>query len=321
MRVVFCGSGEFALPSLHACCQSGHEILAVITQPARRAGRGGTLRPTPVALAGGELDLPVIECADINAADMVARLKEMRADAMIVVDFGQMIRLDARQSARLDVFNLHASLLPELRGAAPVNWAIMRGYRTTGVTTFSLVDKMDAGDIYLQLSTDIDPHETAQELKTRLAKLGSHAVVKTLEMLGADPPTVRVPQNHSKATRARALQKSDGIIDWSLSACDICRQIHGTWPWPGAKATLLHKDRRIDVTLARCDVPEGVCDGSEGELGENLSVCTGSGRLMILELKPAGKRLMKWKDFVNGYRITPGDAFVTLSNVKNAEGC
>ena len=183
MRVVFCGSGEFALPSLHACCQSGHEILAVITQPARRAGRGGTLRPTPVALAGGELDLPVIECADINAADMVARLKEMRADAMIVVDFGQMIRLDARQSARLDVFNLHASLLPELRGAAPVNWAIMRGYRTTGVTTFSLVDKMDAGDIYLQLSTDIDPHETAQELKTRLAKLGSHAVVKTLEML------------------------------------------------------------------------------------------------------------------------------------------
>src|SRR5690606_31004415 len=119
-----------------------------------------------VALAGGELDLPVIECADINAADMVARLKEMRADAMIVVDFGQMIRLDARQSARLDVFNLHASLLPELRGAAPVNWAIMRGYRTTGVTTFSLVDKMDAGDIYLQLSTDIDPHETAQELKT-----------------------------------------------------------------------------------------------------------------------------------------------------------
>lgn len=313
MRVVFCGSGEFATPSLRACRDAGHDIAIVATQPARHAGRGGQLRPTPVAVAGAELGLNVVECPDINDPAMIERLREAAADAMIVADFGQMVRLEARKSVRIDAFNLHGSLLPDLRGAAPINWAIIKGYETTGVTTFSLVDRMDAGDVYLRLSTQIAQRETAGELKARLAQLGAQAVLQTLDMLAGNPPAVPTPQDDSLATKAPGLKKCDGVIDWNLPAATIRNLVHGTWPWPGARTLFVSGERRIEVTLARCDASGGHGDDAPaGQLRDDLSVQTGEGRLTVLEIKPAGKRLMEWRDFANGYRVRQGDRFVSL---------
>ena len=310
MRVVFCGSGSFAVPSLEAILQSGrHEIVGIVTQPARPAGRGGKLAPTPVTQAAGKHGLPICEIEKINAPESVAAVVAMRGDVMCVCDFGQLIRKPVRDAFPLGAFNLHGSVLPELRGAAPVNWAIIRGYAQTGVTTFSLVDKMDAGPVYLTADAPIDPRETALELRGRLARIGADLVCRTLDLLAAGQTQGR-PQDESKVTLAPKLAKEQGIIDWNSEAVSIRNLIHGTWPWPGAQAVFCggkHKDVR--VAIARASVEGGGVSGKPGLLDADLCVGTAAGRLRILELQPAGKRLMAWRDFVNGYRLAAGDRF------------
>lgn len=309
MRVVFCGSGTFAVPVLRAILASEHELAAIITQPARPAGRGGKLRHTPVAELAQEQGLSVWECEDINAPASLERLGGLSAEVMCVVDFGQFIRQGARGKVSRSCFNLHAALLPELRGAAPINWAILRGLTRTGVTTFELVDKMDAGPIYLQESTGILPSETAEELKARLAPMGAELVCKTLGLLAAGWAQPH-EQDHAKATRAPLLTKADGRVDWSADATAIRNRIHGAWPWPGGHACFLRQGKDdTAVILARCEVLPGEALSPPGVLDRELAVGTGSGRLRIVEIKPAGKRQMAWKDFVNGYRAGAGDRF------------
>ena len=310
MRVLFCGSGGFALPSLEKIDNSGHDIVSVITQPARKAGRGGRLRPTQVADLGRKLAIEIIETPDINAPDIVEIVGGLRPDVIFVVDFGQKVLSQIRDIARLGAFNLHGSLLPELRGAAPVNWAIIQGLETTGVTTFSLVDKMDAGDIYLQELALIDPNETADELKARLAIIGAELAEKTLGELagGGLNPTV---QDESKVTHARRMTKADGFVNFGDSADSIRRLIHGTYPWPGARVVFAPSGRdTLPVVLARATVAPGPALGAPGIVDDELCVSTGDGRVEILQIKPAGKRLMSWRDFANGYRIRPGDKFL-----------
>lgn len=311
MRIVFCGSGDVAVPSLRALAVGGYSIPAVVTQPPRPAGRGGKLAPTPVDLAARELGLPVLQIENINAPEAVAALKELRPDLLVVVDFGQKVGLGVRELAPLGAFNMHASLLPELRGAAPINRAILAGLATTGVTTFFLVDKMDAGAILLQRPVEILPDETAEELRARLAEQGASLVVETVEAL-KNKAVQPVEQDHAKATAAAKLSKEDGRLDFSQPADQLARQICGTWPWPGAVADFHHADRpSVRVIFARARAAEAY-DSSAGEPGTvrpDLSVACGRGRLEILELKVAGKRLMGWKDFVNGYRVAPGDRF------------
>ncbi len=305
MRLIFCGSGAFAVPTYRALLGGSHEVQAVITQPARPAGRGGKLRATPVAQAALEAGQHPIECPDINAPDFVERLREFRADVLCVAAFGQFIRLAARQAVAVDAINLHGSILPELRGAAPVNWAIIRGYHKTGVTTFSLVDAMDAGPVYLTDETDILPAETAGELTERLAEIGAGTMCRTLDLLagGAEP----VPQDESRATRAPLLKKSDGAIDWSADAEKICDLVRGTYPWPGAHAIYRHRNgQENEVTIARAVPAPDDAAGPPGTLDDDLFVAAGRGRVEILEIKPAGKRLMGWRDFVNGYRLAAG---------------
>ena len=308
MRIVYCGSGEFGIPTLRALCR-GHEVAAVLTQPPRRAGRGGKVRPTPAATAAEALGLAVEAVEDINAPAAVAAIAALSADAMVVADFGQMIRAAAREAARLGAINLHGSLLPELRGAAPVNWAIIRGQAGTGVTVFRLVDRMDAGPVFATRRTDIAPDETADVLRERLAELGSEAVGEALEMLaaGAEPTA----QDDSKATAAPRLKKSDGLIDFSAGAAAIRNLIHGTWPWPGARATYVPAEGKpMEVQIARAAAVEGVgAPGQPGEILGDLTVTTGCGRLEIVQIKPAGRRLMPWRDFANGYRAGPGAKF------------
>jgi len=316
MRIVFCGSGTLAPPVLRAVTESRHELLYVLTQPPRPAGRGGrsktdrrSVRPTPLALAAEEMGLTAAECPDVNAPDVVASIRDHAPDVICVADFGQMIRKPVRDCARLDAINLHASLLPELRGAAPVRWAIIRGYPKTGVTAFSLVDALDAGPVLARRETEIDPDETAQALKARLADLGAQLVCQTLDAL-AGGEAERTEQDHGAATLAPLLKKSDGVIDWQADAAAIRNRIHGTWPWPGGQ-TVFHGagGRDLAVVIARAAVAGGDAAGEPGTVDDELCVAAGRGRVRIVELRPAGGRLMDFRDFVNGYRVSPGDGF------------
>jgi len=310
MRIVFCGSGQFAVPSLEAIRARGHDIVGVVTQPARRAGRGGRPRPTPLSVTVRRAGLDVRECDNVNTDESVESIRRLGPDVICVVDFGQLVRRAVRETARLDSINLHASLLPALRGAAPINWAIIRGLRQTGVSVFSLVDRMDAGPIYRQAQTDIRPEETAAELGGRLAELGAKVMCETLDML-ADGRAVGRRQDESAATEAPRMNKADGIIDWSADAQTIRNLIHGTWPWPGARSIFARPGQPgLTVTIARAAAEPGQSQPRPpGQLDADLCVVTGAGRVRILQIKPTGRCLMDWRDFVNGYRARQGDTF------------
>ncbi|MBN1941961.1 MAG: methionyl-tRNA formyltransferase [Phycisphaerae bacterium] len=308
MRVIFCGSGDFALPTFRALAASGHEISGVVTQPPRRAGRGGTLRPTLIEQAAREANLSVHACANINNDESLAFLRSKTPDVICVVEFGQFLRAPARQAARYGAINLHGSLLPALRGAAPVNWAILQGFKTTGVTTFSLVDKMDAGPVFLRAELAIGPEERAGELRLRLAELGAETMLRTLEAIqaGRHPQ----PQDDSRAGFAPLLKKSDGFLDFRIPAEHVVWKVRGLWPWPGARAVFGHTERKAQaVTIAQARPGEGPACAAPGVLDEDLCVSTAQGRVEIVEIQPAGKRVMSWRDFIHGYRVAPGDAF------------
>ncbi len=313
MRVVYFGSGTFSVPSLQALLAGSHEVVRVFTQPARPAGRGGKLKPTPIAETAAEAGVEVVETANINTEESVARIRAVKPELICVVDFGQLLRESVMASAPLGAMNLHASLLPELRGAAPVNWAIIRGHERTGVTTFRIVRAMDAGPIYLQQAADIGPEETAEDLLARLAELGSALVVETVDRL-AEGTIEPIAQDDEQATLAPRLKKNDGVIDFAADAEAICRLVRGTWPWPGAQAGFRRAGgKAVPVTIAAAAPAEGEAGETPGELGPGLTVSAGRGRFAVRRLRPAGKRLMEWRDFVNGYRVQPGDRFVAVA--------
>ncbi len=311
MRIIFCGSGTFAAPTLQTLSDSDHELVGVVTQPPRPAGRGQECTPTPVHELAEQLGVAVYPTADINATEAMAWLEARRADVLVVVEFGQFIHAEARATVRMDAINLHGSILPKLRGAGPVNWALIRGYERTGVSTFSLVDKMDAGDVYLSAETPIEPMERAGELRERLAHLGPTVVLQTLEVMaaGATPK----PQDHDAATYAPRLEKSDGYLDFNQSARQLVSRIRGTWPWPGAKAVFRRGNgKEMRVTIAQAEVVDGPAEGEPGCVDAEECIATGEGRLRILDIQPAGKRLMAWKDFHNGYHVEPGQMFLPI---------
>jgi methionyl-tRNA formyltransferase len=309
MRIVFCGSGTFATPTLEALCGSVHKVVAAVTPPPRPAGRGGKVRPTPVAAEAEAAGVEVYPCENINAPQAVEYLRAKQPDVLCVVEFGQFVREPARRAVRLDAINLHASLLPALRGAAPVNWAILRGLERTGVTTFSLVDAVDAGPVYGTVETPIAPDERAGELRLRLARLGAGLVLETLERIGAGARPQ--PQDETAATFAPLLKKSDGFLDFSAPAEEIVNRIRGAWPWPGGQAVFLRPaGRAVPVTFAAARAKATAAQSEPGGVEADGTIATGRGRLEIAELQPAGKRWMAWRDFVNGYRVGEGMRFV-----------
>jgi methionyl-tRNA formyltransferase len=300
MRIVFTGSGEFGVPTLQALLAAGHEIPLVVTQPDRPSGRGRKVSPTPVGQFAAEHGLPLLRTEDFNRETIPD------CDVMLVIAFGQKIGVDAVARPKLGCLNLHASLLPRLRGAAPVNWAILNGDSVTGNSVIRLAQRMDGGAVLAQSSLPIGPNETAGELHDRLAADGPQLVLQVLRNL-ENATAIEKPQDEKLATAAPKLSREFSHIDWSASADAIVRKIRGLFPWPGCRARLVDAagEEQAKLTLVRAKVGEG--EGPRWQAGEiNLSGDVAVGpqvtqAVQILQVKPDGGRIMELTDYRRGH--------------------
>ena len=251
MKIIFLGSGEFGIPSLDALRKSSHKLTAVVTQSPQPAGRGRKIYPTAVGLWAKANSIHCIETDDVNSPEVIATAAQHRPDLAVVAAFGQKVGKELIELSAKGTINIHSSLLPKYRGAAPINWAIINGDTHTGITIFSLVEKMDAGPICAQAQTEILPDETADHLHDRLAELASLLLLDTIEKI-ADGSIVYTEQDHTKATLARKLKKTDGFIDFGEPAEILRRKILGLWSWPGASANYVSKKtgKCVQITFA-----------------------------------------------------------------------
>ncbi len=318
MRLVYFGSGDFAVPILQSVLGAGHEVLAVVTQPDRPAGRGRKLRPTPVKELALERHLRVIAVEKVNEPAVTAEILGMGARIGVVAAFGQKIGKALLEGFPAGLINAHASLLPKYRGAAPVNWAILEGEQETGVTVFRLVERMDAGAMFVKRRTAIRPGETAEELESRLGGVACDAVKAALEMFAdCDDPPMEV-QDESRATKAPKLSRKDGCIDFAEPAWKAARRVCGLWPWPGAACDFLKAGgaKRERVVFARAYVlrnDDPADKPAPGTILPDLSIQTGQGLIRVTEIKPANSRRMRFEDFARGRHLGPGDRFETLT--------
>lgn len=307
MKCVFFGSPAFAVASLEALLASNHEIAGVITQPDRPAGRGMKLESPPVKLLALKHSLPVFQPEKVNTPDTLAWLKEHNPDVLVVVAYGEFLGETLLRFCKHPPINVHPSLLPDLRGAAPMQWALLRGYKKSGVSTQFMVKEMDAGDILLQEDVALDPNETAGALQERMKLRGGILLVKTLDRLASGNITPR-PQDHARATFAPRLQKEQGKIVWSeVTAQEAHNLIRGLNPWPCAYGFLGGK--RVKILASRLpEARETPLDNAEpGVLkpyGEHLFVRTRDSWLEILSVQVEGKRPMLPRDFANGMKST-----------------
>ncbi len=316
MRVLFAGSGDFAEPTLHFLAEE-HDVVAVVTQPARKAGRGQSIRPTPVLQLAAKYGLRVIEADNINEPTLVSQLADLNAELGIVIAFGQKIGPELLAAIPAGFINLHASLLPRHRGAAPFQWTVIHGDQKAGVTVFRLTAGMDAGPILTQRWTYVRPQETAAELHDRLARIGPDAVRAAVELYRDGRIPEGQPQDPALATRAPKLRKSDGWIDFTRPAAVLEHLVCGLWSWPGAVCQFESADgsRRERVTLARARLGDArPAELEPGTLDVRLFVATGDGWLEILEIRPAAGRRMTWPEFVNGRHVRRGDRFVRIES-------
>ncbi len=315
MKIVFFGSGEFGIECLNVLGRSSHSLQFIVTQPPHPAGRGRKPSPTPIASWANTHPIPFIETNDVNAPGVMEKIAGYKPDLIVVIAFGQKIGNELINLPSKGAINVHASLLPKYRGAAPINWAIINGETKTGISIITLAEKMDAGSILAQSQTDIGPDETAGQLHDKLAQMAAPLLLKTIDQI-ADNTVIYTEQDHSKATVAPKLKKSDGFIDFDESADALARKIRGFWPWPGASVTYLSKktNKSIRVNIAMAEVVEAsnTTGLSAGTLDENLNVICGTDALKIKKIKPAGSPLMDFKDFVNGRQTQPGDLFMKI---------
>jgi methionyl-tRNA formyltransferase len=297
VRIIFLGTPAFAVPTLDRIIAAGHTVVLVVTQPDRPQGRKRELIPSPVKAAALRHSIPVYQ------PERIRRL-ELSADAMVVVGYGQIIPQSIIDSAPLGIINVHASLLPELRGAAPIQWSIARGFKRTGVTTMRIDAGLDTGEILLQWETPIEPDETAPELSARLAEAGADLLVRTLAELCAGTIQPR-RQDDSRATYAPILKKEDGRIDWGRPAQQIHDLIRGFQPWPGAHTSFrgqsLHLWRSRLVPEERKSLPPGALLETQG-----VYAVAGDGAVLeLLEVQLEGRKRMPAEVFANGQRIGP----------------
>lgn len=314
MRIVFFGTPEFAVPSLRALVEAGHEVACVVTQPDRPSGRHAVPTAPPVKQAALARGLPVLQTANVNERGCVAALAERAPEAIVVAAFGQKLRRRVLALPRHGCINVHASLLPRHRGAAPVAHAILAGDAETGVTILRMNERIDAGDVLAQEATPIGPRETAGELTARLAGLGAGLLVRTLAAIAAGEAHP-IPQDASRATRAPALDKADGAVRWDRPAAYLARFVRAMAPWPGAFTFWRRPDRPpLRLVVHEAEPVEGPA-AAPGAVaiaeGDCLAVGTGHALLRLLTLQPAGGRVLSASDFLRGHRVAIGDRFGT----------
>jgi methionyl-tRNA formyltransferase len=299
VRLVFCGTPQFAIPTLEQLIGAGHAIELVVTQPDRVRGRDHDPSPPPVKVLAAAAGLPVVQPEKIkNNLELRARLEAIQPDAIIVVAYGRIIPDWMLQLSRWGNLNLHASLLPKYRGAAPIQWAVANGETVTGATTMRIDQGLDTGDILLQNTLPIEPDQTAEQLFPLLAQSGASLMLETLR--GLEAGTINpVPQDHAGASLAPILEREDALVNFTRSAQEIYNRWRGFQPWPGAYTYFRGKK----LTLHRM-VPAGTTGIPAGELiveGDRLFVAAGSGtRLQLLEVQVEGKKRMPVADFLRG---------------------
>ena len=314
MRIIYFGSSSFGLPCLQAIHHSDHELVGVFTQPARPAGRHRShLTPTDVAQWCQANQVDCIEAKNINAPDMAAKIAACEADLLVVIAFGQKISQDVIALQRHRAVNVHASLLPKYRGAAPIHWAIMNGETETGVSIITLADEMDAGEVLAQGATAVEPEDTFESMHEKLSQLSVPVLMETIGRIQNGTATY-TPQDPAKVTYAPKLKKADGYIDWNKSADDIVNHIRGLRPWPGAQSMYVSSETgrhwRVGLVSATA-VERKDANGITGQLDTDLSVICGDGALRINKIKPAGSHRMDFEAFVNGHQCRPGDLFIS----------
>ena len=305
MRIVFMGTPESAVPTLRRCLQDGHDVVAVWTQPDRPSGRGNKVSASPVKEFALSRGLTVHQPARLKIDDSAELFRSHDADVAVVVAYGRILPQSFLEAPKQGCVNVHFSLLPKYRGAAPVNWAIVNGEEETGVTTMMIEPKLDSGPILLQRNTQIGEKETAPEVMQRLSEMGAELLSETLRDLAQLQPR---EQDHDQASFAPILKKEDGLINWSASAPSIDRSIRGFQPWPNAYTTF--QSRQLTLWNA---VPESAAnETAPGEVlfarGDDLIVACGEkSTLRLLEVQPEARRRMAVRDFLNGVPLKMGD--------------
>jgi len=318
MRLIYFGAGAFGLPTLQTLHASeDHTVVAVVSQPDKPAGRKRELTPTPIAAWAAEQGLPVLKSDNVNTPEFVTRIAELNPDASVVIAFGQKLGPPLIETMGQLAINVHSSLLPRFRGAAPINWAMIENESVTGVSVIGLAERMDAGEIYAMAQTPIDPAETAGELHDRLAELGPDCVLKVLADLASDElsPT---KQDDAAASRAPKFKKSDGTVDFGQPAALVRARVHGLTPWPGCRVIWrsAHTGKKATLLLRR--VADGECESNTqvpGTVQSDLRIACGGatdGSIEILEVQAPGGKMLPFKEFLKGHPFSPGDSLSPL---------
>ena len=323
MRIVFMGTPDFSVPALKALVEAGHQVIAVVTQPDKPKGRGKEVQMTPVKIQAMEYGIPVYQPAKVREASFVEVLKGLEADVYVVIAFGQILPKAVLELPKYGCINIHASLLPKYRGAAPIQWCVIDGEGETGITTMMMDVGLDTGDMLEKAVIPIEEKETGGSLHDKLSMAGGDLILSTLKKL-EEGTLVRTPQTDEGTCYAKMLTKSLGDIDWNQGAVSIERLIRGLNPWPSAYTMWNGKTIKIwaaDVIAGR-EAAEFLSEsGVPAETGtapgtvvcsdkRGLVVCTGGGLLSIRELQMEGKKRMDTPAFLRGYPIPAGDMFV-----------
>jgi methionyl-tRNA formyltransferase len=304
MRIVFFGTPAFAVPSLTALLHSDEEVIAVVTQPDKRKGRDRLPVPSPVKELALQNHRTVLQPSTLKDPTFLEEISTTNPDIIIVVAYGKILPPGILKLPPQGCINVHASLLPKYRGAAPVQWALINGDKKTGVTTIYMDEGLDTGDILLQQETAIKDDDTAETLGRRLAELGASLLMETIQKI-KDRSLQRIPQTGTP-NYAPPLKKEDGKIAWTKTAVEISNMVRGMYPWPCAYCYL--KNERIKITKVRASGGSGIAGRIE-QAGEELVIGTGEGFITIIELQPDGKRLMATRDFLRGRRLQEGTFF------------
>lgn len=310
MRIIFLGNGPFAAPALRACAAAGLDIPLVVTRPDRPQGKHQVVVPGPVTALANELELPLRQPESINDPTVLEELKRQAADLLVVADYGQILSREALQTTRLGGINIHGSLLPKYRGAAPIVWAVYHGEPSTGVSIIQMTAGLDAGGVILQGEIPIGPEQTAGDIEPILAELGAKLAIEAVDLL-ASGKAVAIPQDKLQVTKAPRVRKEDGMIDWARSAEDIQNQIRAMQPWPIAY-TQWKRDKgepmRIQILRSRVVIEESAkSPGTILRLGPAaIAIATGKGTLEIESIRPAGKGALDVAAFLRGNRLAVG---------------